>query len=112
MLLGVAFIGVSWPFNDVYSRFYTATTSSWRDTIVNAFASGVEYRPLFVIGVKLAHQLAGLRLWFYQTLVLLQFAAVLAGLLWILRPLTWKRAAAACIALDFTARASCSQSFR
>jgi len=99
MLLGVAFIGVSWPFNDVYSRFYTATTSSWRDTIVNAFASGVEYRPLFVIGVKLAHQLAGLRLWFYQTLVLLQFAAVLAGLLWILRPLTWTRAAAACIAL-------------
>jgi hypothetical protein len=98
-LMGVALIGVSWAFVDVYNNFYKATAFTWGETFASAFGGGIEYRPLLIIGVKLAHWLVGLRAWAYKILVLLQFAAVLAGLLWIFQPVTRQRAAAACIAL-------------
>jgi hypothetical protein len=98
-ILGVAFSSVSWPFVDVYNNFYKATAYSWSETIASAFGSGVEYRPLLIIGNKLVHQLVGLRIWVYKLLVLLQFAAVLAVLVWIFQPLTRRRAFAACLAL-------------
>jgi hypothetical protein len=99
VVLGIAFSSVSWAFVDVYNNFYKATAYSWRDTITSAFASGVEYRPMLVIGNKLVHQLVGLRMWVYKLLVLVQFAAVLGCLVWLFRPLTRRRAVAACIAL-------------
>ena len=47
----------------------------------------------------------GLRLWMYQALVLLQFAAVLALLIWLFRPVGVRRAMAACVALSCVRRA-------
>jgi hypothetical protein len=98
-LVGTGLARLSWPFVDLYNNFSKATSMSWRETFGYAFGGGLEYRPLLIIGVKLAHQLAGLRGWFYKALVLLQFAAILAALLWIFRPMTRTRAAAACVAL-------------
>ena len=97
--LGVGLARLPWQFVDLYNNFYKASALSWRDTIGTAFGSGVEYRPLLVIGMKLAHQLVGLRQWVFQALVLLQFAAVLALLLWIFHPMSRVRAMAAAIAL-------------
>jgi hypothetical protein len=109
LLMGRALVDVSWPFVDLYNNFYKATAFSWRETLTSAFGGGVEYRPLLIIGMKLVHQLVGLRAWFYKTLVLLQFAALLIGLVWIflartggpdkIRPTIGSRAIAACIAL-------------
>src|SRR5688572_18025903 len=98
-VMGTGLWRLSWPFVDLYNNFERATSMSWRATLGYALGGGVEYRPLLIIGVKVAHQLAGLRAWFYKALVLLQFAAILAALLWIFQPLTRKRAAAACVAL-------------
>ena len=97
LLLTAGLARLSWPFVDLYNNFYKATSMSWRETMGYAFGGGLEYRPLLIIGVKLAHQLAGLRVWFYQALVVLQLAAILAALLWIFRATTRTRAAAACI---------------
>ena len=88
LLMGIALVDVSWPFVDLYNNFYKATAFSWRETLTSAFGGGIEYRPLLIIGMKLVHQLVGLRAWFYKALVLLQFAALLVGLLWIFLPLT------------------------
>lgn len=90
---------LSWPFVDVYNNFSKATSMSWRQTVGYALSGGLEYRPALIVGVKLAHQLAGLHVWFYQSLVVLQFAAILAALLWIFQPVTRTRAVAASIAL-------------
>jgi hypothetical protein len=98
-LLGVGLARLPWQFVDLYNNFYKASALSWHDTIRTAFGSGVEYRPLLIVGMKLAHQLVGLRQWAFQALVLLQFAAVLALLLWIFRPTSRHRAVAACVAL-------------
>jgi hypothetical protein len=98
-LLSAGLAQLSWPFVDLYNNFYNATSMSWGETIRYAFGGGLEYRPLLIIGVKLAHQLAGLRVWFYQTLVIVQLAAILGSLLWIFGATTPTRAAAACIAL-------------
>ena len=99
VLLTAGLARLSWPFVDLYNNFYKATSMSWRQTLGYAFGGGLEYRPLLIIGVKLAHQLVGLRVWFYQALVVLQFAAILAALLWIFQPVSRKRAVAASIAL-------------
>jgi hypothetical protein len=99
-LSGVALARLSWSFVDLYNLFYRATALSWRQTLGFAFAGGVEYRPLLIIGVKLAHQVVGLRAWFYKALVLLQFAAILGGLLWIFQPTTRRRAVAAVHRVD------------
>jgi hypothetical protein len=98
-LLGSVYIQLPWPFVDLYNSFYKATTLTWAETFSHAFGAGVEYRPLMIIGVKLSHQLVGLRAWCYQGLVLLQFASVLLTLIWIFKPVTLARAVAACIAL-------------
>lgn len=90
---------LSWPFVDLYNNLYKASAFSWSDTIISAFAGGLEYRPLLIIGIKLVHQLVGIRVWVYQALVILQFAAVLALLVWMFRPQTRDRATAACVAL-------------
>jgi hypothetical protein len=98
-VLGSEFLRLPWPFVDLYNSFYKATTMTWPETFGHAFGAGVEYRPLMIIGVKLSHQLVGLRAWCYELLVLLQFAAILLGLVWIWAPTTRSRATAACVAL-------------
>jgi hypothetical protein len=98
-ILGGALANLSWPFVDLYNNLYKASAFSWPETLASAFAGGVEYRPLLIIGVKLVHQLVGLRVWVYQALVILQLAAILGGLIWIFQPYTRTRAAAACVAL-------------
>lgn len=98
-ILAVGLTAVSWAFQDVYNFFYRATTLSWRETIGFAFSGDVIYRPLLIVLIKLVHQLVGLRLWVYHALVVLQFAASLLVLLWLLRPATWQGSVAACIAL-------------
>lgn len=98
-LLGSEFLRLPWPFVDLYNSFYKATMMTWPETFDHAFGAGVEYRPLMIIGVKLSHQLVGLRAWCYELLVLLHFAAILLGLVWIWSPTTRARAAAASVAL-------------
>jgi hypothetical protein len=100
MALGLAFFAIPWPYVDVVNVLRDATSWGWQDSIRNAFSRDVEYRPLFTLGVKAAYQIVGLRLWLYQTLVLLQFAAVLALLIWLFRPMSIHRAIAACVALS------------
>ena len=97
--LSTAFRTISWAFVDLYNHLYVATTRTWPETLVDAFARGVEYRPLMTILFKLSHQLVGLRLWAYQLLVILQFAAILGLLIWLFKPDTPRRAAAACVAI-------------
>jgi hypothetical protein len=98
-LFGQGLFSLSWPFVDIHNTISNAATSSWRQYVANAFGRDVEYRPLFTLGVKLSYELVGLRLWFYQALVLLQFGAVLALVLWLFRPVGVRRAVAASIAL-------------
>ena len=100
IVCGLAFFTIPWPYVDVVNVLRDATSWSWQDSIRNAFSRDVEYRPLFTLGVKAAYQIVGLRLWLYQALVLLQFAAALALLIWLFRPMSVRRAIAACVALS------------
>ena len=100
IVCGLAFFTIPWPYVDVVNVLRDATSWSWQDSIRNAFSRDVEYRPLFTLGVKAAYQIVGLRLWLYQALVLLQFAAALALLIWLFRPMSVRRAIASCVALS------------
>jgi hypothetical protein len=100
IVFAFAFFTIPWPYVDVVNVLRDATSWSWQDSIRNAFSRDVEYRPLFTLGVKAAYQIIGLRLWWYQALVLLQFIAALALLIWLFRPLGVRRAIAACMALS------------
>jgi hypothetical protein len=97
---GSAFYSIPWPYVDVYRSISDATALGWRDTIAMAFAPEIEYRPFFTLAVRAAYDLVGLRLFWYQTLVLAQFAAVLALLVWLMRPIGSGRAVAATVALS------------
>jgi hypothetical protein len=97
--LGSAFYAIPW-FVVAYDLLGEANHFSWRETIANAFGPEVEYRPLFRVALKASYELFGMHLWPYQTLVLLQFACVLALVIWLCRPVGMQRAAAACIALS------------
>ena len=100
LAFGLAFFSISWPYVDVVNNLTRAAEWEWQETIRNGFSLDVEYRPLLILAIKAAYQLAGLRLWPYQALVLLQFAAVLALLIWLFRPVGLRRAVAACLALS------------
>jgi hypothetical protein len=51
------------------------------------------------LAVRVSYETVGLRLWFYQALVILQFAAVLSLFVWLCRPASRQRIVASCIAL-------------
>jgi len=99
IVFGAAFFSVSWPYVDAYSSLNEAARWTWGQYIPYAFAGGTEYRPLLRLGVKLSYELVGLHLWWYQALVLAQFAAVLALLAWLFWPIGARRGVAASIAL-------------
>jgi hypothetical protein len=100
VVLGFAFFSISWSYVDVHNVFREATSASWPRYIRNVFTRGIEYRPVFTLGVKSAYDIVGLHLWFYQALVMLQLTAALALLLWVFRPVGAGRAIAAIVALS------------
>jgi hypothetical protein len=100
VLFGIALFSISWSFGDTVALMQKAARLDWRATIADAFGSGVEYRPFFTLAIKLFYEVVGARAWFYQALVLLQFAIVLGVILWLCRPLGGQRAFAACLAVS------------
>ena len=99
-LLGVALFAIPWSFIDVFNHLRDATAWGLPETVRNAFSRDVEYRPLFTLSIRAAYDLVGLRLWVYHALVLLQFGAILALLIWLFQPRDVRRAIAGCIALS------------
>ena len=97
--LGSAFYAIPW-FVVAYDSLSEANHFDWPETLANAFGPEVEYRPLFRVALKASFGLFGMQLWPYKTLVLLQFACVLALVIWLCRPIGMPRAVAACIALS------------
>jgi len=81
----VVFGRIPWPRIDLANAMQRAVDLSWADTIRAAFGSGVEYRPVMTIATKAAYSVGGLHLWFYKTLVLIEFA----GVLWMLGAAAW-----------------------
>lgn len=99
VVFGLAFSSVSWPYVDVHSAIREAATWTWPQYVRYAFTKDVEYRPLWHLCIKLVYELVGLRPWVYQLLVVMQFGAVLALIVWLFKPVGMRRAVAACIAL-------------
>ena len=100
VLFGVSFSTIAWSLGDTYSHLATPALASWTQAVADAFTSGREYRPLFDLAIKAAYQTAGTWLPFYQTLVLLLFAAVLILVVALCRPVGAHRALAACVAVS------------
>jgi hypothetical protein len=97
---GLTFFTISWPYVDVHNNLREATTWSWGQYVHYAFSRGVEYRPLLTLALKATYQAVGLHLGVYQALVLVQFAAVLALLMWLFQPIGLRRGVAAVVALS------------
>ncbi|HZM94629.1 MAG TPA: hypothetical protein VFB92_14460 [Vicinamibacterales bacterium] len=97
--LGSAFYAIPW-FVVAYDSLSEANHFDWPETVANAFGPDLEYRPLFHLALKASYEMFGMHLWPYQTLVLLQFACVLALVIWLCQPVGAQRAAAGCIALS------------
>ena len=100
VVLSSVFFKTSWSLGDTYSHLITPVLMSWSDAIEYAFGSGREYRPLFTLAIKASYEAVGLWLPFYQTLVVLSFAALLTLIVWVCRPVGSHRAVAACIAIS------------
>ena len=107
--LAIAYRSQQWPLVDLYGFFEQAQTLDWSRTLVDAFGRGREYRPLHVLLVKLLYDLGGVHLWFYKTLVLLEFMAILTLLVWILRPTDRRRSVSVVVALACVAGLHSSQ---
>ena len=95
----VPFSAILWPFGDVYDVLLKADSLSWIETLIMAFREGVEYRPFFMLVVKMLYGTVGLHLWIYKLLVLLQFALILGVVIAILRPTGTARTIAALLAV-------------
>lgn len=100
IVIGHAFFSISWPYVDLYRNLREVSTWSWPQFIRFAFGGSLEYRPASWVAAKTAWEIVGVNLWIYQGLVLAQFAAVLALLLWLFRPIGAARAMAAIVALS------------
>jgi len=101
--LTIALAPQVWPLIDLVQSFALADALSWHETLSESFSNGLgrteQFRPFQRLLVKGLYEIAGLRLWFYKGLVLVQFLAILAVLVWILRPSGWRRSMAAVVAL-------------
>ena len=101
VLFAIVFFTIPFSLGDTYSHLVGPALSSWHDAFVDAFtARGREYRPFFTLGIKAAYSAAGTWLPFYQSLVLLLFAALLTVVVWLCRPVQRPRALAACVAVS------------
>ncbi len=103
IVLGDAFFSISWSYVDSYKNLREITGWNWTQFIRYAFGGSLEYRPAFWVAAKAAYAVVGLNLWIYQALVLAQFAAALAILVWLFRPIATSRAVAAIVALSCVA---------
>ncbi len=99
-VFGIALFSISWSFGDTVPLMQKAAALDWPSAIADAFGRGVEYRPLFMLSIKAFIETVGTSLWVYQGLVLLQFAVVLAVVVWLCRPLGPRRTFAACVAIS------------
>ncbi len=99
-VFGVFLLSISWSFGDTVALMQKAARLTWRESVVDAFTRGLEYRPLFNLAIKLSYETVGAQIWFYRALVLIQFALVLGFVVWLCRPLGARRAIAACIAIS------------
>ena len=99
-LFGVPFSTIAWSLGDTYSHLARPALASWPRAIADAFTSGREYRPLFDLAIKASYEAAGTWLPFYQTSVLLLFAALLILVVWLCHPVGTPRAIAACVAVS------------
>jgi len=97
---GTVLFSISWSFGDTVPLMQKAARLGWREAAVDAFARGVEYRPLFMLSIKAFIETIGTTIWLYQALVLLQFGVVLATIVWLCRPSGRQRALAACLAVS------------
>ena len=101
VLFALVFFKISWSLGDTYSHLAGPAMSSWRDAFVDAFtAQGREYRPFFTLAIKTAYAAVGTWLPFYQSLVILSFAALLACVVWLCRPVGKSRVVAACVGIS------------
>jgi hypothetical protein len=100
IVISHAFLSISWPYVDLYSNLREVSTWNWPQFIRYAFGGSLEYRPASWVAAKTAWEIVGVNLWIYQGLVLAQFAAALALLLWLFRPIGTARALAAVVALS------------
>jgi hypothetical protein len=99
MAYALVFARVPWPYIDLYNNLQRAHDLPWGGLLQEAFASGVEYRPLLTIATKTAFAAAGLHLWFYKAIVLLEFAVVLFLMVALFQPAGRRRSIAAVLAL-------------
>ena len=99
-LFGMAFSTIAWSLGDTYSHLARPALASWTQAVADAFTSGREYRPLFDLAIKASYETAGTWLPFYQALVMLVFAALLFLVVWLCRPISPRRALAACVAVS------------
>jgi hypothetical protein len=100
IVIGHAFFSISWSYVDLYRNLREVSTWSWPQFIRSAFGGSLEYRPASWIAAKTTWEMVGVNLWIYQGLVLAQFAAALALLLWLFRPIGAARVMAALVALS------------
>lgn len=98
-VFGQVFSSVRWPYVDLYYTLSEAARWDWLQYVQYTFGRDVEYRPLFTLAIKLAYEVVGLQLWFYVALVIAQFGAVLALLVWLFRPVGLGPGLAACVAV-------------
>jgi hypothetical protein len=97
--LAVPLLQVPLPFTDLAENLTRAEDDTWAVTFNRAFRPGVEFRPLLLIWIKLGFELFGVNAWAYQLMVVLQYAAALALLIWLLRPVGVRRGIGAALAI-------------
>jgi hypothetical protein len=110
LVLVSAFRTVRWPYVDLVNNFETAANGRpWGEAIGEAFSQGLEYRPLLTLATRVSYAVLGLTLSAYKVLVVLQFAAILAALLFLFRPTGWRQGIAAAVALSIAVGLHTSQ---
>jgi hypothetical protein len=97
--LAVPLLQVPLPFTDLAENLTRAEDDTWPVTFDRAFRPGVEFRPLLLLWIKLGFELFGVNAWAYQLMVALQYAAALALLVRLLRPVGIRRGIAAALAI-------------
>lgn len=104
LLLGSAYRHVRWSYVDSVNNLTAAADHrSWGEALSDVLTRSVEYRPLLDLAIRGAYRVIGLNLGTYKVLVALEFLLVLMLLVAIFRPVGWRHAVAAIIALGVVA---------
>jgi hypothetical protein len=101
LLLGSAYREVRWSYVDSANNLTAAGDSrSWHEVVSDTLTKTAEYRPLLDLGIRVAYRMFGLSLATYKSIVLLNFALILAILVMMFRPVGRPRVIAAILALS------------